>query len=188
LADLPPADAALRAELEQQPLSELVRRLRERDPEGAKSIDRRNPRRVIRALEVTLLTGRPFSSFREQTEPLKQVCGFVTTRDRDELYWRIDARVQEMFARGVAEEVRSVPALSATAAQAIGWREIQTLLAGGISEAECIVRIQQQTRNYAKRQLTWFRRESHFPALVIASGELAPHIAGRISEAIRTGV
>jgi len=180
LADLPSADASLRAELEARPLEDLVAQLETLDPEAAARIDRQNPRRVIRAVEVCLLTGRPFSSFRAQTEPLQSVRGVLLDRDREDLYARIEQRTEAMFAAGVVEEVRTAGELSATAEQAIGYREISGLLRGEISEADCIAQIQQQTRNYAKRQLTWFRRETYFAPVKIGAGESAAAIAERI--------
>ena len=163
LADLPPASAALRAELAVQPLAELQRRLGELDPECARVIDLQNPRRVIRALEVCLLTQRPFSSFREEWKAMPGGWrGVVLTRDREELYARIDQRTQEMFAAGVIEEVRDVGEVGPTAGQTLGLREIRAHLAGELTRCECIAAIQQATRHYAKRQLTWFRREAGF--------------------------
>ena len=160
LAQLPPADAAVRAELELAPLASLQARLRELDPASATVIDLANPRRVIRALEVCLLTGRPFSSFREQwgeTDP--QSVGLLLLRPREELYARIDRRIDEMFAAGVAAEVAALGEVGPTAGQTLGLREIRGCLAGKICERECMASMKQATRNYAKRQLTWFRRE-----------------------------
>ena len=163
LAELPPADAELRTRLEHQPLTELQRRLTELDPVSAAQIDLKNPRRVLRALEVCLLTGKPFSSFREQwTASDIERCGVVLTRDRAELHDRIATRTEAMFADGVIEEVERVSKLGPTAEQVLGLREIRALLAGEMTRAECSAAIQQATRRYAKRQMTWFRRE---PAL-----------------------
>lgn len=160
LADLPAADANLRAGLEAQPLPELVRRLAELDPATAATIDRANPRRVIRALEVCLTTGKPFSHFRGQWKrPRFPLHGVTLQRPRAELHARIDERTEAMFRAGVIDEVRAATMISDTAAQALGLREIRALLAGELPERECIERIQRATRHYAKRQLTWFRRE-----------------------------
>jgi tRNA dimethylallyltransferase len=86
-------------------------------------------------------------------------------RDRAELYARIDARVEEMFRDGVVEEVVAVAQLSATAAEALGFEEIRGLLEKKASQQECAAAIQQATRRYAKRQLTWFRRQLNFEPL-----------------------
>jgi tRNA dimethylallyltransferase len=174
LPKLPAADEALRAELTAQPLPDLVARLAALDPESASVIDRRNPRRVIRALEVCLLTGRPFSSFRagpaHSPTPLH---GVILERDRGDLAARIDARTEGMFAAGVIEEVRAIGPLSATAEQVIGLREIRALLAGKISRAECIRLIQVRTRQYAKRQVTWFARDADFTRLNLTNTDRA---------------
>lgn len=161
LADLPGADAALRAELESQPLDELQRQLATLDPVGATQIDLQNPRRLIRALEVCRLTGRPFSSFREQWDaPAPNLRGVALMLDRSTLHQRIDRRTQEMFADGVIEEVRACGEPGSTASQTIGLCEIRALLAGEIDHVTCLAAIQQSTRRYAKRQMTWFRRET----------------------------
>jgi tRNA dimethylallyltransferase len=125
-----------------------------------------NPRRVIRALEICLLTGGPYSQHLEQWKnPVLGWRGAVLTRDRAELYQRIDQRTEAMFAAGVIEEVRALGEVGPTASQTLGLREIRAHLAGRMSREECVVAIQQATRRYAKRQLTWFRRETAFRAV-----------------------
>jgi tRNA dimethylallyltransferase len=164
LADAPGADPGIRAMLEKEPLPALVERLRALDP--ATTVDMKNPRRVIRALEVCLLTGRPFSGFLTQWEKAPATPGVVLSRDRDELHARIDARTLAMFEAGVVEEVaRAGESIGPTAAQVLGLREIRSLLAGHITREACIAAIQQATRNYARRQLTWFRKETGLPWL-----------------------
>jgi len=164
LAELPPADAPLRAELESKPLADLLSHLAELDPTAVATIDRANPRRVVRALEVCLKTGEPFSRFREQWKrPRFPLHGVVLARPRVELGARIDSRTEAMFRDGVVDEVRAVTAISDTAAQALGFREIRSLIAGQLRERECVERIQRATRQYAKRQLTWFRRDPFSP-------------------------
>jgi tRNA dimethylallyltransferase len=161
LADLPASDPALRAELSAQPLSALQQRLAQLDPEGAAAIDLQNPRRVIRALEICLQTGRPFSSFREEwNHPPETECGILLQRKREELYARIDRRVEAMLSEGAIEEVQRIgEAIGATARQTLGWTEIRRMLSGELSREACRTAIQQATRRYAKRQLTWFQRE-----------------------------
>jgi tRNA dimethylallyltransferase len=85
-----------------------------------------------------------------------------------------------MFKSGVVEEVRSVTDISPTASQAIGFREIRSLLAGEFSQAECISFIQQQTRNYAKRQLTWFRKEPHFQVVTLVESDRPADVVSRV--------
>lgn len=190
LADLPAADPQLRAELNQATAAELYARLVTIDPEMARSIDPKNLRRLIRALEICLLTRATASERRTQWKTVEAAVlsggqtnapdspaamsqstaarsthGVFVFRDREELYERIDRRVESMFAEGVVAEVRAAGQLSSTAEKTLGLGEIRQLIAGEISEAECIAAIQQATRRYAKRQLTWFRRQSNFPSL-----------------------
>jgi tRNA dimethylallyltransferase len=166
LAPLPRADTKLREELNQLSLEQLNERLNKVDLESAKTIDKKNKRRMIRALEVCLLTGRPASAQRAEWNSAEQMHGGVFVfRERADLYSRIDGRVDEMFRHGVVEEVRALRKLSATAAKTLGLAQIRQLLAGEITRAECISAIQQATRRYAKRQLTWFRRQLIFEPL-----------------------
>jgi tRNA dimethylallyltransferase len=172
LAELPPADPDLRHALECRPLEDILHQLESLDPAAAAQIDRRNPRRVVRALEVCLLSGRPFSSFRMQHSAILPFRGIFLQRQREDLLARIDLRTDAMFASGVIDEVRAVREISATAAQVIGWDEIQSLLSGKISEQQCRTQIAIKTRQYAKRQATWFRKQSDFVPLQIPA--LAP--------------
>ena len=179
LSDLPRGDAAVRAELQAAGLEELQMRYAALDPEGAKKIDLKNKRRLVRAIEVCLLTGKPFSTLRKEWESAPvPAAGFILTRDREDLHARINRRVEEMFRDGVVDEVRALGNASITAAQAIGFKEIRALLAGEITERECIGRIQLATRQYAKRQLTWLKRESLFETVNLSSHDnLEPIIA-----------
>lgn len=165
LSPLPPANAHLRKQLEQCSERELLVRLALRDPVSAQTIDPQNKRRLIRALEICLLTGRPVSEQRLRDEPVRAPAGVFVFRDRADLYERIDSRVKMMFANGVVDEVRRVGEPGTTAAKALGFEQIQGFIRGEISEAACIAAIQQVTRRYAKRQLTWFQRQTSFEPL-----------------------
>ncbi|MEO6750163.1 MAG: tRNA (adenosine(37)-N6)-dimethylallyltransferase MiaA [Chthoniobacteraceae bacterium] len=167
LAPLPGADAALRALLEKEPLPVLAERLLSLDP--ASAVDMRNPRRVIRALEVCILTGRPFSSFRSEWSGDAAPRGFILSRSREELHAAIQARTVAMFAAGVIEEVARTGEISATAAQMLGLAEIRQHIAGSLTREQCIEAIALATRQYAKRQLTWFRRERAFAWIDLSS-------------------
>jgi len=180
LSPLPGVDPKLRAQLSELSLEELRARLHELDPEGARKIDLKNRRRVMRALEICLLSGEPASAQRTEwsvaASPKDEAAtagaataGVFVFRERAELYQRIDRRVEKMFAEGVVEEVRALRDLGSTAEKALGLREIRALLAGEISETECIAKIQQATRRYAKRQLTWFQRQDNFEPLDLSS-------------------
>ena len=167
LANLPAADSELREELANATIEELFERLRELDPAGAEQIDRKNKRRLIRAVEVCLLSGQPFSA--QRTQAAGDSGGIFVYRDRDDLYQRIDRRVEQMFEAGMIEEVRAVSDVGPTAEKTLGLREIRALLAGEISQQECVAGIQQATRRYAKRQLTWFRRQSNLEPLNLST-------------------
>ena len=165
LAALPEPDPNLRVQLNEMSLNELRRRLLDLDPETAHKIDMQNRRRLVRAVETCLLSGKPVSEQRIQWRSTIPATGVFVFRDRDELYARINNRVEAMFENGVIEEARAAGAMSSTASKMIGLHEIRELLGGQISILQCIAAIQKGTRRYAKRQLTWFRRQSNFEAL-----------------------
>ena len=170
LSQLPGADPKLRAQLNELSLEELCRQLIDLDPESARKIDLKNRRRVVRALEICLLSGKPVSKQRVcESKGEAATTGVFVFRERAELYQRIDRRVEKMFAEGVVKEVRALRDLGSTAEKALGLREIRALLAGEISEPECIARTQQCTRRYAKRQLTWFNRQGSFRPLNLSA-------------------
>jgi len=168
LAPLPESDPKLRENLNALSLTELRSQLCEFDPDTAEKIDLKNRRRIVRALEIRLLSGKPASEVVAglgvpgRAGSMIPATNVFIFRDREELYQRINRRVESMFERGVIEEVRDAGVVSATASQIIGLREIRQLLTGKESLAQCISEIQQRTRRYAKRQLTWFRRQTNF--------------------------
>ena len=168
LAPLPKSDPDLREKLNAMSLDDLRSQLAELDPGTARKIDFKNRRRVTRALEICLLSAKPASEIvagvGDSGRPGSTIpaTGVFLFRDRNELYERINQRVEMMFKSGVIEEVRAAGKTSATASQMIGLREIRELLEGKMSLAQCIAEIQRATRRYAKRQLTWFRRQTNF--------------------------
>ena len=155
----PPPDRELRAELERLPLDVLVEELQQHDPETYTRIDRKNPRRVIRAVEVIRLTGKPFSRQRTRSAAAPTAF-FVLERDRAELHARIDHRVDQMLADGLVGETRRSALNSPAARQALGYRQIIEHLEGKHSLEEAIALVKLRTRQYAKRQLTWFRYQA----------------------------
>jgi tRNA dimethylallyltransferase len=161
LPALPCSSKALRSKFEQQSTPALLKELALRDSVAFERIDRHNRRRVIRALEVCLISGQPFSSFATDSYPDPAIPRFFLERSREELAERIAQRVAQMFAHGVVQEVAAVKRISPTAARAIGFSLIRSLLAGEIDENTCRALICQQTRQYAKRQTTWFRRQQY---------------------------
>lgn len=162
---LPGPDVDLRQELERRPMHELQEDLRRLDPESAQTLDLKNPRRVIRALEVCLQTGRPFSSFRHLTAWEGAPLGIWIARERGELRERIQQRTNTMFEDGVLEEVREAGEVGSTAAQVIGYRTLRLVLNGSLSRAAGEEAISIATRQYAKRQETWFRKEQALRAV-----------------------
>lgn len=166
LDDFPPADQELRAKLTSRLKEEGVEALRMElkmlDPESYKAIDIANGQRVVRALEVCLMTGRPFSSFK--TNPQKkrdfEIEKIGLMRPREELYRRIDARAAQMIEAGLVEEVRSLmPLRDLPALQTVGYKEIFEYLDGAYSLDRALELIQRNTRRYAKRQMTWWARD-----------------------------
>ncbi len=155
--------AALREELSRLSLTELVDRLRATDPEAAKIVDLKNPRRVMRALEVALMTGHSFVESRKKGLPLVEALQIGIARSREELYARAEMAVDEMLARGWMEEVRGLLAQGLSkecaAMSAIGYRELGDVLQGSSTLVEVMPVINQATRNYIKRQITWFKRD-----------------------------
>ncbi|WP_081839120.1 tRNA (adenosine(37)-N6)-dimethylallyltransferase MiaA [Thermogemmatispora carboxidivorans] len=159
-----PPDMELRRRLEQRPLADLVAELERRDPRAAARIDRRNARRVIRALEVCLLTGRPFSEQQGAPAPLYESLLLGIHWPRAELYRRIDQRVDERLRQGMVDEVRRLLAqgLSHERLEALGleYRFIGRLLRGEYeNEAEMAAQLKHAIHDFARRQLSWFRRD-----------------------------
>jgi tRNA dimethylallyltransferase len=214
LSALPSVDPKLREKLNELSLDQLRQRLRDLDPRSVGKIDMKNRRRVVRAIEICLMTGKPASQvvagIGDSGQPRSPIAapGVFVFRDRDDLYQRINERVEAMFDNGVIEEVRAAGATSETASKMIGLSEIRQLREGKISpnpaisdssfdlreevrspeereragrssliessgchEArsrsilQCVTQIQQATRRYAKRQLTWFRHQTNFEPL-----------------------
>lgn len=166
LDDIPSADESLRNSLMLRALSEgldsLRMELQRLDPQAYRTIDLLNPQRVVRALEVCILSGKPFSSFKLK-KPKKRnfiIEKFCLMRPREELYRRIDRRVIEMIDDGLVEEVRSLSQYRhLSALKTVGYKEIFDYLDCNISLDEAISKIQTNTRHYAKRQITWWRRD-----------------------------
>lgn len=160
ISPAPPSDPVLREELSKLPPEELVRRLQEADPEGAAATNLQNPRYVERNLEIVLLGGKPLSYWRNNwQQPIGR--GYVITRPVEELDARIAARAERMLQEGAIEEVAALnPAeLSPTAAKTLGLPQVLDYLAGRLSRGDLAAAISLATRQYAKRQRTWLRRE-----------------------------
>ena len=209
LGETPPGDAKLRAELEAVPLKKLLAELRERDPVTHEKIDRQNPRRVVRAVEVIRLTGKPFSaqqsrwgettgepevgSRRDARTAQRAVPTntnfYCFTRAADDLHARINARVDAMFARGLVDETRELLKRgleqNKTAMQAIGYRQVVEHLRDERSLKETIELVKIRTRQFAKRQLTWFRAQPDTQWIELKPGDPPEKWLPEISRAIR---
>ncbi len=160
----PGADRELREELNGEDAGTLYERLRLLDPEAAGEIEPGDKRRVVRALEVCLKSGKKISELRKSmTSPLPyKFVKIGLTREREELYRMIDGRVEGMVERGLLDEVGRLLEMnpSETPMQAIGYKEIAGHLMGEYPLEEAVRMIKRNTRRYAKRQFTWFRKEA----------------------------
>jgi len=189
LDDFPRATEGLRDELNkrfsEEGLEPLEQQLKELDPEYHKTVDKANPHRIIRALEVCLTSGHSFSSFRKKQianrpfETLK----IILNRDRELLYERINLRVDLMFEEGLLEEAKKLyPQRELNALQTVGYKELFNYFDGGIDLETAISEIKKNTRRYAKRQLTWFRRD---PETVFFNPEEPNEIWNYLKERIK---
>ncbi len=163
---MPDGDIAIRAELNQQFLNSglgpLQKELMEKDPAYYDMVDRQNPQRIIRALEVIRNTGKPYTSFRKQEKAVRPFRSVKIGLElpRPELYQRINKRVEVMIAQGLEKEVRSLEMYrNKNALRTVGYNEFFKSFDGYISRQEAITEIQKNSRRYAKRQLTWFKRD-----------------------------
>jgi tRNA dimethylallyltransferase len=162
LGEAPASDPQLRAELEKLPLATLLDELKSRDPETFARIDQKNPRRIVRAIEAIRLTGKPYSQQRAAWTDIPQTI-FAFDADRADLHSKINARVDRMFKAGLIDETKHLLQHglreNRTASQALGYKQVIDHLDGNVSLAETIELVKIRTRQFAKRQLTWFRRQ-----------------------------
>ena len=162
LGNSPPSDELLRDELSLLPFESLVAELKIKDPKAAKQIDLKNPRRVLRAVEVIRLTGRPYSEQRIGWDKLKRAPEnlFCINREVDVLNQRIHKRVDEMFSLGLIEETQILIKQglrdNRNACQALGYRQVLDLLDGELSLESVVDKVKIKTRQFAKRQRSWF--------------------------------
>ncbi|WP_207434469.1 tRNA (adenosine(37)-N6)-dimethylallyltransferase MiaA [Sabulibacter ruber] len=160
---LPGVREALTQQLAQDGLPTLVAQLQELDPVYAAQVDPQNPQRVVRALEVCLSSGQPYSSFRTRSKERARdfhIIKIGLNRDRQELYDRIDLRMDLMLEQGLLEEVkRMLPYRNHQALQTVGYTELFDYLDGAYPYEEAVRLLKRNSRRYAKRQLTWFNRD-----------------------------
>lgn len=164
--DIPKVEPSkqLRKQLEKKSLPELVKMLEKIDPASAKKIDLKNPRRVLRSLEVFILSGESFFNQRTKSKPMYQTLQIGLDWPREELFKRINARVDKQIVEGLVEETKKlaskykwkIPSMSG-----IGYKQIGFYLRGEMSLARAVEMLKRDTRHYAKRQMTWFKRDKN---------------------------
>ena len=167
--EMPEADLALRTSLmnrlETEGLTPLASELASLDPVYFAEVDQQNPQRIVRALEVCLSTGQPFSSFRKNQKAERPFTSIRIglERPREELYQRIDKRMDLMLAAGLEEEaLRYIDYRDHYALKTVGYKEIYEHLDGDYDKEEMLRLLKRNSRRYAKRQLTWFRNQDDF--------------------------
>jgi tRNA dimethylallyltransferase len=166
LDEIPDTDPAIRekltAQYQQDGLVPLLALLDTVDPAYGQTVDRANPQRIIRALEVSLSTSRPYSSFRKRAAAVRpfHIIKIGLNRNREELYNRIDARMDQMLTNGLVEEARQLATYKThNALQTVGYTEVFEYLEARYDYAEMVRLLKRNSRRYAKRQLTWFARD-----------------------------
>ncbi|MEM6912037.1 MAG: tRNA (adenosine(37)-N6)-dimethylallyltransferase MiaA [Verrucomicrobiota bacterium] len=186
--DLPATDPQLRRKLDSLTAEERLRQLLQLDPQAAACIDLQNPRRVQRALEVSLQTGQPITALRGRTpaRPKQPTLAFFLHRERGELRERILRRTKAMLDQGALQEVAALPErIESPFTRAIGIAEIRRHLAGKTTRDECLEQIAIATRQLAKKQESWFRKEPAFIRVTAtphtSAAFLAETLARRVS-------
>jgi tRNA dimethylallyltransferase len=165
--DIPTVDEETRAKLKQrledEGLATLCEELRRLDPEHYAIVDKQNPRRVVHALEICYMTGKPYTSFRtnEKKERPFRIVKIAVTRLREELYQRINTRVDQMINDGLVDEAKALyHRRGLNALNTVGYKEMFNFLDGVWTFEEAIERLKGNTRRYARKQLTWFKKDS----------------------------
>jgi tRNA dimethylallyltransferase len=178
----PGRDEQLRQRLEAMSAEKLFAELKRLDPKTANDIDSKNPRRLVRALEVFHATGKSIRDFQNQQSSDDIVFGL--NREREDLYRRIEQRIDEQIAAGWVEEVRQLMARgleqNKTAMQAAGYRELVAHVRGRLPLPDAVALVKTRTRQLARRQLTWFRGEPGLILIDVRPDESPTETAGRI--------
>ena len=164
--DIPTIDDQTRTTMKQrladEGLETLCEELRQRDPEYYEIVDRQNPRRVVHALEICLMTGKTYTSFRKREKRQRpfNIIKIGLNRPREELYERINRRVDQMMADGLLEEAKALyPKRHLNALNTVGYKELFDYIDGRWPLEEAVERIKGNTRRYARKQLTWFKKD-----------------------------
>jgi tRNA dimethylallyltransferase len=201
LGEAAPPDAQLRSALESTPTATLLKELAGCDPVLYATIDKKNRRRLVRAIEVFRATGRPLSEQREAWRkfgsapqddgPASRPFFIGLERSSEDLHERINQRVERMFQRGLVEETRRLLALglaeNPTALQAIGYRQVVEYLRGERSLDETVEGVKIRTRQFAKRQKTWFRHQAQLNWINLAPGQPAETVADHLAKRFFNG-
>ena len=183
LGETPQADAALRTAIEAMSHEEQLTELKAADSVTFERIDQQNPRRIVRALEVIRLTGKPFSEQRAEWQNTVPANFFLIDRERDDLRTRIEARVDGMFAAGLVEETCSLRVAlegNRVAQQALGYRQVIGHLRGEQDLPDTIALVKSRTWQFARRQMTWFRRLQGAVCMAVPAEEAPLETARRI--------
>ncbi|MDP4277590.1 MAG: tRNA (adenosine(37)-N6)-dimethylallyltransferase MiaA [Bacteroidota bacterium] len=167
--EIPDADPQLRLELmaqfEQEGLDTMLGKLKLLDPDYYAEVDRKNHKRILHALEICLMTGKPYSMLRKKTPKPRsfRILKICLNRERTELYARIDQRVRDMMQEGLLEEAQALyPFRQLNALNTVGYKELFDYFDSHCSLEEAITQIQHNTHKYARKQLTWFRRDPDY--------------------------
>ncbi len=165
--DIPTVDdetrSLMKRRLAEEGLEALVEELKRLDPEHYELVDRQNPRRVVHALEICHMTGKTYTSFRTSQKKQRpfEIIKIGLNREREELYQRINRRVDQMMEEGLLEEARTMlPYREANALNTVGYKELFNYFDGVWNLSEAVERIKGNTRRYARKQLTWFKRDT----------------------------
>lgn len=165
--DIPTVDdetrTTMKRRLAEEGLEALVEELRQLDPEHYETVDRQNPRRVVHALEICHMTGKTYTSFRKAQKKQRpfDIIKIGLNREREQLYQRINLRVDQMMADGLLDEVKAIlPYRTVNALNTVGYKELFNYLDGIWDLEEAVERIKGNTRRYARKQLTWFKRDT----------------------------
>ena len=166
--DIPTIDdqtrETMKRRLKEEGLEALVEELRRLDPDYYEIVDRQNPRRVVHALEICVMTGKTYTSFRKRSKKERpfRIIKIGLDRPREELYNRINARVDKMMSDGLLDEVKALyPKKELNALNTVGYKELFDYLDGRWPLEEAVERIKGNTRRYARKQLTWYKKDEH---------------------------
>ena len=165
-------------------LSVLVEELKSKDPDFAARVDLENAHRVIRALEVIQITGKPFSELRTKSSDAidAEIIHLFLSGEREWVYDRINVRVDKMVEEGLLREVEELlPLRNLQALNTVGYKEVFTHLEGTYTKEEAIAEIKKNTRNYAKRQMTWYRNKPHVRQIDVQKGDVSAEIISLLS-------